>query len=135
MCEPESIYDSDYLVEDSVRHIDQSISSIKHKNISVGSDKKATNEEIILDNAAEISIFNNKRMFRRMYEAEAICVDGVNEDSERIFTSTAGETLFGEVYYSKKAVGNIQSFPECVDKMYNVEYDKEGDSFTDYMIH
>ena len=92
--------------------------------------KTRVNSRIILDNGAEVNIFKDKDLFQSLYVAEPICIDGVDEEAEGIFTATAGETVFGEAYYSSRVMGNILSFGYCVDSMYSVDYDKWEDSFT-----
>jgi len=84
---------------------------------------------IILDNGATVSVFKNAKLFKSLRALEPICIDGVEELGNGVKTSTGGDTVFGESYFTRKVVGNILSYGSCVDNLYSVDYDKKCDTF------
>jgi hypothetical protein len=85
---------------------------------------------IILDNAAEETIFKDSSLFDSITRGEPIYVDGVDADGTGIFMDRVGNTEFGLAYYSQNVIGNILSYSQCVDNLYSVDYIKEKDEFT-----
>ena len=121
------------MYEDSVNSV---LTDIRRVNVPVyhsrANEGSYSNDTIIiLDNAAEVSIFNNCDLLRGVYQAdEAVCVDGVNSDAEGLYISAMGTTDFKhDAYLSEKAVGNLLSFGDCVDKCNRVTYDTRRDIF------
>ena len=105
--------------------------SVSTNNNRFKTSRSIGNNTIILDNAAEVSIFNNKDILRNIRGAEeTICVDGVNGDADGLYVSIIGTTDFNtDAYYSQRAVANILSFGECVDKCEHVSYNNHHDTF------
>lgn len=84
---------------------------------------------ILLDTAASESLFKNKNLVRRLHQTDSVTFDGVNSESEPIYTCEAGYSVFGKAMVSNKAVGNVLSFANVVDEAYRVDYDKKMDRF------
>jgi hypothetical protein len=105
--------ESDEDCEDLYIQLENVLASVRHVKANAASDVHSGargTECIILDNGAEVSIFNNKRLFTNLRECEPICIDGVNKKSEGVHVATIGTTAFGEAYYSNAVMGNILSF-------------------------
>ena len=123
---------SDEDCEDLYIQLENVLASVRHVKANAASDVHSGargTECIILDNGAEVSIFNNKRLFTNLRECEPICIDGVNKKSEGVHVATIGTTAFGEAYYSSAVMGNILSFGESVDNLHRVSYDAAEDAF------
>jgi hypothetical protein len=126
----EHIGDEDGLYIISNNDVNSILTDMRRVSVSTNSNRFKTsrtswsieNDTIILDNAAEVSIFNNKDILRNIRGAEeTICVDGVNGDADGLYVSIIGTTDFNtDAYYSQHAVANILSFGECVDKCEHV---------------
>lgn len=85
---------------------------------------------VILDTAAGDSLFRNKDMLNNLTETtDIVKFDGVDQRGAGIYTCTEGETIFGNVMFSERSMGNILSFGNVVDDCYRVTYMKNGDMF------
>jgi Reverse transcriptase (RNA-dependent DNA polymerase) len=85
---------------------------------------------VILDTAAGESLFCNRHLLIDVVESgDTVKFEGVDRQGTGIFTCTEGTTIFGNVMYSKRSMGNILSFGNVVDHCYNVAYDSDRDMF------
>lgn len=86
-----------------------------------------SNEDILLDNQATVSVFHNKGYLRNIRQADTpLTIVGVGG---QITVSQVGDFgTFGKVYYHPDAVANILCFYD-VAKAYKVWYDDEEDLF------
>ena len=85
---------------------------------------------IILDTAAGDSLFRTGDLVINMREtSDIVKFDGVDRQGTGIFTCTEGETIFGNVMVSQRAMGNILSFGNVVDDCYSVKYNDSADQF------
>ena len=113
--------------------ITECLQKIKSVNVNANKIKNKKYKKgtiVILDNGAEVTIFKDKQLMNNLREAEIpICVDGIQEGAEGIFTATTGDTAFGTGYYSSNIIGNILSFGDCVDNCHSVDYDNKTDTF------
>ena len=107
------------------------LSNLKRERVTKISTSKehVSDGVIIMDNAATISVFRDASLFSEWRSMEPICIDGVEEGSDGVRTSSGGVTEFGEAYYTNKVIGNILSFAKCVDSMYRVKYAEDKDQF------
>ena len=72
------------------------LNTIKKEKISVSvCVANIIDDEIILDNGAEISVFRNSQLFHCKYDVDPVVIDGINEDSESIYCASGGDTDFG----------------------------------------
>ena len=120
------------LVSDEVvEMVNACVCNVRREQVTrVSSVKDALGDSvIILDNGATVSVFKNQKLFKTLRALEPICIDGVEELGSGVKTSTGGDTVFGESYFTRKVIGNILSYGCCVDSMYSVDYDKASDTF------
>ena len=117
-----------------VNNVKNNINSIRRAQIySINNNKKLilTNNTVILDSAAEVSIFKNRRLLSNLAEVDhGVIIDGVNGSNEGMYVNTIGKTKFGVgAYYSNKCSANILSFGDCVDYCREITYDAATDTF------
>lgn len=127
--------DMGYAIDGDVEDVDiaeikETVNNIKRVKVNIGA-TRIEKEIIILDNAAEVSVFCNSRLLSKLGIAkEAIVIDGINGDTNGLYCGTTGDAGFDHAaYYNERAIGNILSFGECVDHCANVTYDEEQDKF------
>ena len=119
-------------VNDSVNiSLDDLFDSQKCFNLNYNTGSQSVSESsIILDTAAGDSLFRSRQLLNSLTEtSDIVRFDGVNREGAAIYTCTQGESVFGSVMYSQRAMGNILSFGNVVDDCYRVEYDAPTDSF------
>ena len=111
-------------------HIDAAVLEVQRSDILSPRDIFCSPNTVILDNGAGDSIFRHTRLLTGLHKAEVpVIFQGVNSRAKPIQTDVVGNTIFGPVYHSYSAIGNILSFSRAVDACDIVSYDGDRDCF------